>query len=145
MVFLVGEDNYCCTLSWYAGKIKRVCRSTLSAEALSLQEGLDAAIYHRAMLMEVYGDGSSFAPIDALTDNKSVFDALFSTSLVDDKRLRIDISAIQESLKKDEVRSVKWCPGELQLANCLTKRGAKSNELLQVLVSGQLPGIYSHY
>lgn len=37
-------------------------------------------------------------------DNKSVIDALNSTKLVDNKRLRVDISAISESLSRNEFK-----------------------------------------
>ena len=46
------------------------------------------------------------------------------------KRLRIDIGAIKESISQGEIRSIKWCPGKVQLANFMTKRGALSNQLL---------------
>jgi hypothetical protein len=34
---------------------------------------------------------------------------------------------------------VKWCPGKVQLANSMTKRGASGIELLNVLQKGKLP------
>lgn len=57
--------------------------------------------------------------IIAFVDNTSVVEALKSTKMVDDKRLRIDIAAIKE-IKNNNVL-VKWIPGKVQLANCLTK------------------------
>lgn len=39
---------------------------------------------------------SDKVPITAFVDNKSVVEALKSTQMVDDKRLRIDIAAIKE-------------------------------------------------
>ena len=58
--------------------------------------------------------------------------------MVDDKRLRIDISAIKESIQSGDVRSVQWCPGAVQLANPLTKRGAQCKLLLEVFQSGKM-------
>ena len=82
-------------------------------------------------------------PIIAFIDNKSVVDASYSTKLVDDKRLRIDLGAIKEYLDNGKVKAIRWCAGDKQLANCLTKRGASSHMLLQVIQSGLLdiPGI----
>ena len=68
----------------------------------------------------------------------SVVEAVHSTKMVDDKRLRIDISAIKESLQTNDVRSIQWCPGSVQLANSLTKRGAQSQPLLRIFQSGTL-------
>lgn len=76
-------------------------------------------------------------PITAFVDNKSVVEALKSTKMVDDKRLRIDIAAIKE-IKNNNVL-VKWIPGKVQLANCLTKRGADGMQLLNILQTGKMP------
>ena len=79
-----------------------------------------------------------FIPIDALIDNKSVVEAIHSTKVVNDRRLNIDISAIKQPLQSTEIHSIRWCPGSLQLANSLTKRGAQSHILLDTLQSGPL-------
>jgi hypothetical protein len=130
-VFLT-DGTLCCPLDWQANKIKRVVRSTLAAETLGLQEGFEATFYLQNLLKEIFG---ILVPIHAYVDNKSVIDAIHSTKLVDDKRLRIDIAALKESLCATEM-TVKWCPGDKQLSNCMTKRGASSYSLLSVLQSG---------
>ena len=138
LVLLVGEDGKCCTLTWHAGKIKRVVRSTIAAEALSLQEGLENGMFLRSHVEEMLGMKTGSIPITAFTDNKSVVQAVHSTSLVDDKRLRIDIGAIRESLKRGEIHAVKWCPGEMQMADCMTKKGAAGYKLLKLIQMGRL-------
>ena len=55
IVFLVGDNNACCPLAWHMGKIKRVVRSTIAAEALSLQEGLEEAVYVKTELGGMIG------------------------------------------------------------------------------------------
>ena len=62
---------------------------------------------------------------------------MYSTKSVDDKRLRIDLGAIKETICKDNV-IVKWIRGDLQLANSMTKRGASAKELLTTLYKGKL-------
>ena len=74
-------------------------------------------------------------PITAYVDNKSVVDAIHSTKVVDDKRLRIDIAALKENLAASEL-TVKWCPGDKQLSNCMTKKGASGYPLMSVMQSG---------
>ena len=137
VVFLVGERNGCCAISWQTNKIKRIVRSTLAAESLSFQVALEDAMFHRKLLMEILNLQSSVFPIIAFTDSKSLTEAVKSTKMVDDKRLRIDIAAIKQSPKDEDVE-LRWCPGAMQLANCLTKRGAQSNLLLEVLQTGKL-------
>ena len=136
IIFLVGNNKKCCPLSWNGNKIKRVVRSTIAAETLSLQEGIEDAIYLRDIIRQL--TKASELPIIAIVDNKSVVEAVHSTKMVDDKRLRIDIGAVKQSLEKREIQAVKWCPGNFQLANCMTKRGASGLQLLSVLHSGSL-------
>ena len=138
IVFLVGDKNKCCVLSWQAQKIKRVVRSSIAAETLSLQESLENAVYLRSLIEEILRITSCSIAIDAVVDNRSVVEAIHSTKFVDDKYLRINIAAIKESIQTGQVRSVRWCPGSIQLANVLTKRGAQSRLLLDILQSGQL-------
>ena len=73
--------------------IKRVVRSTLPAGTLSLQEGLETGYYHREMLKDILGLEQK-VKIEAYVDNRSAREAILSTRLVEDKRLRIDIAAI---------------------------------------------------
>ena len=122
IVWLVDHQGKCCPLSWHACKIKRVVRSTIAAETLSLQEGLECSFYYRKMIEDIFGISNKTVPIVAYVDNKSVIQAVYSTKLVDDKRLRVDIAAISESLARNEIQEIKWCPGKIHLADCLTKQ-----------------------
>ena len=138
IIWIMDKQGKCCPLFWQAKKIKRVVRSTLAAEALSLQEGLEASFYYRHMLEEILGVPNKSIDIYAFVDNKSVIESVHSTKLVEDKRLRIDIAALTESVNQGEVREIKWCSGQKQLANCLTKAGASGLSLLEILQTGQM-------
>ena len=138
IVWLMDNSGRCCPVTWNAHKIKRVIRSTLAAETLSLQEGLETAYYYRQMVEEILGLESKTIPIEAYIDNKSVIEAILSTRMVDDKSLRVDVAAIQELLKLHDINRIQWVPGHLQLANPMTKQGASGFSLLKVLQSGQM-------
>ena len=69
-----------------------VVRSTIAAEALNLQEGLESSYYYRKMIENILGLPSRSIPIIAYVDNKSVIEAVYSTKLVDNKCLRLDAS-----------------------------------------------------
>ena len=101
IIWLKDSNQKCCPLYWNANKIKRVVRSTIAAEALSLQEGLESGFYYRSMIENILSIASNTIPIVAYVDNKSVIEAVYSTKLVDDKRLRVDIAAISESLARN--------------------------------------------
>lgn len=137
VVWLADNQGKCCPLDWRTNKIKRVVRSTIAAEALSLQEGLECGYYYRQMLEDIMKLQRNTIPIIAHVDNKSVIDAVHSTKLVDDKRLRVDIAAISESLSRNEVKEIRWCPGKYHLADCMTKRGASGFNLLEVFHGGR--------
>ena len=141
IAFLVDNNQRCCPLIWQACKIKRVVRSTIAAETLSLQEGLEAVYYIQRLLLEILDMPVGSIPIVAFVDNKSVVQSIHSTSLVDDKRLRLDIAAIKQSIDKHEVSAINWCPSKAQLANCMTKRGASAYELLTVLHQGKINNV----
>ena len=75
--------------------------------------------------------------IEAIINNKSCLEAVNSTSLVEDKRLRREIASIRELLESKELQTVKWFPGDKQLADVLTKSGASNLKLMTVLHSGK--------
>ena len=136
LVFLVNQTSgNAAILDWQSNKVRRVVRSTLAAETLSLCEGLEAAIYLNGVLKELTG---MTVDIHAFIDNRSAVDAIRSTTSVDDKRLRRDISAIKQMLERGEVKTVHWVPGDQQLADVLTKRGVNGLKLLEVLHSGRI-------
>ena len=133
LVFLRDNSGNVCPLSWRANKIKRVVRSTLAAETLALQEGIDEGLYLRHLMSEILQQS---IPIDIYVDHKGVVDSIRSTKLVSDRKLRIDIASLKETLQ--EVRSVVWVPGPQQLANCLTKKGASCEDLHKIFTTGKL-------
>ena len=94
------------------------------------------------MLENILGIPHKTIPIIAYVDNKSVIEAVSSTNLVDDKCLRVDIAAISKSLARSEVSEIKWCPGNIHLADCMTKRSAVGYNLLNVLKDGRLTEDY---
>ena len=134
IIFIVDCEDRCAAISWKSNKIKRICRSTLAAETMALIEGLEECLYLKSVMEEL---GFNF-PITALVDSKSLHDAVYSTKLVDDKRLRIDIAALQQLCAKQMVHQIKWCSSEKMLANALTKHGAPTAQLLEVLRLGSL-------
>ena len=83
----------------------------------------------------------SSCPVICFVDNKSLHESIYSTKLVDEKRLRLDIAAFKQVISQGLIRQVNWCPAENQLADVLTKRGANPSSLLDVIQSGRLSGM----
>ena len=137
IVFLTDVSGKCIPLDWSANKVKRVVKSTIAAETLALANGIDTAIFTRRLISEMLGISETKIAIDAVIDNKSCLEAVYSTSLVEDKRLRREIASIQESIAKHEIKSVTWVPGDKQLCDVLTKSGVNNLKLLQVIQNGK--------
>ena len=140
LIFLVGENGICSLLSWQSKRLKRVVRSSLAAESLAMSDCVDAAIFIASMYKSImYGDQcSKCIPIEIVTDNRSLHDALYSKKFVTEKRLRIDIAAVKESLINGNISKITWVNANKQLADCLTKEGAPSYKLIEVLQANKI-------
>ena len=123
-------------LGWNSNKIKRVVGSTLAAEALSQRSALDHAIFLRAIFAEILGVNPLDILIVSYIDSNNLLEAASSTKFVDDKKLRLDIAQIQESVREENIE-IKWVKTHDMLADSLTKNGVNSSNLLQVLSSGR--------
>ena len=74
------------------------------------------------------------------TDNKSLYDALNTSHLLLDKRLRVDISTLQEMNGGGE-GSYYWVNSSQQLEDALTKKGASKVKLVDVLNMAHLDNL----
>ena len=139
VIFLVDQRGKCCPVEWKSNKIRRVCRSTLAAESYALHDGLGAAIIMKKALQEMFP--CIDFPISVKVDCKALIEALHSTSPVEEKLLRLTIAAIKQ-LAEEFNLCFSWIPGNLQLANGMTKRGASGADLLAALQSGCIDPTY---
>ena len=131
-IILLVDENGCANLiSWQSRKLKRICNSTLSAEALAAIEAVNAGLFFRELLMEVLLVENM--TLRVLTDNKSLTDTIALITVINDKRLRIDVASLRETIQLNFVEGLYWIPSALNLANPLTKQGASNNCLLDVL------------
>ena len=133
IALLVNDAQMCSPLSWRSGKIKRVVRSTIAAEALALIEGLEDGLYIQHAIKELL---DMTVPIIGFSDHRGLNEAVRSTKLTDDRRLRIDISAIKEMLKDGIVKEIRFCSSDEQLADSLTKKTSDNKRLLHCLQNG---------
>ena len=98
IIFLEGPDENYMPLAWQSRKLKRVVKSTLTAETLALQEAIELAIMIKCMLLDILKIeyNNKTLPIKCITDSKSLHDAVYSSKEVTEKRLRIELCAIRE-------------------------------------------------
>ena len=134
VIFLKDGEGRRCPVYWQSRKLRRVVKSTLSAETLALVECAEAASYISWIIRDIIKCHN--LAVHCLVDNRSLVEALNSSHSVEDRRLRIDIALLKDMLSRGEINSVSWVGTSEQLADCLTKRGASAQRLRAVL-SGQ--------
>ena len=94
-------------ISWSSTVIKRVCRSTLQAETMSLTKGIEAGMRLRAAIVDMRGqldmhdwEESSSSQMGHvwLTDCDSFYEHLISPQMnsIENKRLAIDLEALRQ-------------------------------------------------
>ena len=124
-----------CPIWWKSRKARRVAKSTIEAEALSVGEAMEGAIYFNYLWKEIVGGRKLEVIIK--TDSKTLMTAIKSSTGVSSKRLKIDIAAIKEAIELGEVEEVQWISGKGQVADILTKRGV-SEEMIRGYVESRM-------
>ena len=138
IIFLCDNDDNISPIHWQSRKSKCIVKSTLAAECLSLQEAAETALLIKTIFTEMMPSQGEPINIQCFTDNRSLKDSIYSTKTLQDKHLIIDMAIIKEMITTKEIESVSWIESELQLVDCLTKRGASATKLLDVLCNGKM-------
>ena len=112
--------------------------STLGAECLGLVDSIGDAVYTRNVLEEIlFNNTRSYQiPIHMYVDSKQLFSAISSNHMVTEKLLRINIAELKEMVSGNLNILLYWIPTKLMLSDCLTKIGASTQELQQVMENG---------
>ena len=142
LIFLSDSSGNSCLLNWKSKKINRVVHSTIAAECLSLVDCMGDACYIRNLIEEIlYKDArAKRIPIKIFVDSAQLKKAIYSSHLVTEKLLRINIAEIKQMILNDKTKiSVHWIKTANMLSDCLTKTGASSEKLCKVLESGFIP------
>ena len=139
-------------LEAYSGSIKRVCRSTLAAEANGFLAGAEAADFVRSLLLEILHPESRICDLESMyrkakvacfTDAKSLEQTLNKDAgQPSDKRVRILCAQIKELIgtndyEDDSSMYAHWTDTSTMLADVLTKLGCEREPLLVALETGQ--------
>ena len=133
-------------ITWSSNKVKRVVHSVFGAETLGCIDGAAAAINVRQQLSEILYNNprSDIIPIIGLVDSRQLTDHITSTKQCEDKRIRLDIAELQESVSIGEIDRITWIPTTDMLADCLTKKSACCKKLCESLESGYIEGLENH-
>ncbi len=136
---LVGEmekQSICHALSWISHKSKRPVKSVPAAEILAATEGIDegkmiAQAYSELMAMEI--------KMQLCVDSKDLFTSLSTQRNSIDRSIRGDVSSIRFEFQTGAVEKISRVPGNVNLADPLTKKDSQLSDLLQLtLYKGRL-------
>ena len=130
----IASGDQISPVSWFSKRIKRVVTNTLAAETLAMSEAVDSAYYISGLLSEILFENKHQIMIEGFTDNYSLHQAAHTMTSVKDRRLRIELGHIRESITKKEF-ILKWVPTSSQLSDVLTKEGVDSSSLLSHITS----------
>eukprot|EP00171_Calliarthron_tuberculosum_P004551 IDg4551t1 len=104
-------------IQWSSRKLRRVARSSSTAELLAAAEAIDTAIYLQELLNELL----YWHPMDFSTDSRSLFTLITTTKEPEERRNKIDIAAMRNAFDIGQLRSINWIPGYYLIADALTK------------------------
>ena len=133
-VILLSGGGYSFPVFWGAHRLRRVCNSSQSAEILSMNEGIGEADYVKQFIQEITGVELD---VDLTIDCKNAYGAVTSNTAPQVKAVRCQAQSVREALQLGEVKRIKLVTGKQQLADPLTKRGADSDRLLQLVQTGK--------
>ena len=117
VVFLCG-NNGAVPITWKSKNLERVTKSPMASETMTLAQSADAGHFVALMTKEIFG--LKTAPrVFCKTDNKSLEEHLKISKVIQDLRLRVDITRLQEMEKLGKIE-VQWVNKTHQLTDSLT-------------------------
>ncbi len=137
----------CWLVDWSSKKLKRAVRSSVAAETLAGQNGLDAIEMFQALLEETlrgitpkqFREMTPVHEAAVVIDSKGFYDAITrscsSQSVSVERRLQIDYAIAKETLNKQHITPY-WVNNLIMIADCLTKLKGDSRLLYELLESG---------
>ena len=126
----VVSKNKSSPLFWQSKRLSRTPRSTLSAETISMVDGMETALLAGKLISEILCDSKIPIPVEGVTDNYSLFEVAHTTTAPTEKRMRIELTILRETINQNEF-VLKWIDSPNQLADSLTKKGSDPRNLLR--------------
>ena len=112
-------------LNWKCKTIQQVCKSVISAETKSIEQGLEDSIYTSRIIYEIMtGKSDGHIPVEHKIYSKTHYDSNILTKPVKEKTIRHILSWIKQQIENfKNVSRIEWISNQLMLADILTKKG----------------------
>lgn len=123
-------------LFWSARKLRRVSRSSSTAELLAASDAASNLVYLQELIAEV-----SYRPLaEMLMDSRALVNLTTSIKEPAEQANKLDLAAIRERFTLESIHGIGWVPGHYNIADALTKDNRETAALLsKVLREGTYP------
>ena len=137
IVLLVDSTGRANILHYGSKRCRRVTRSVMAAELLSLVTGFDQAYTVRHIMEEILGRKLD---LDAYVDSRTTFNCVAKSASTLEKRLQIDVASLREAYTRGEIKNFGWVPGSMNPADGLTKRVilADKHPLIRLMIENKI-------
>lgn len=123
-------------LVWSSHKQRRVSYSSFGAEILAAAAADDRGYEVKRSIFSIFPE----SPLrhEIMVDSKALFETITTLHQGDDYRLRGTVARMRDLFESQELNSLRWIPGIMNVADALTKRNLKTSALLnQLLADGR--------
>lgn len=123
-------------LFWNARKLRRVARSSSTAELLAASDAASNLVYLQELIAEI-----SYRPLaEMLMDSRSLLNLSTSIKQPTEAANKLDLALLRESFHLQSICAYGWVPGHYNIADALTKDNRETSALLlKTLREGTYP------
>ena len=127
-----------CPIVWSSFKCQRVATSSYASELQAVFAAFDMACVLRTIGSELlHGHPCNKMQVDVRNDNLNIVNAIHGINAISqEKRLMATLMSLREMLMRNEVSTLKFIPGTVNLADVLTK-GTTGNDIVWLLTKNE--------
>ena len=106
-----------------------------------MAEALSDSLYIQKLITEMRtGEIQHFGeilPLTMYTDHQGLHLSVKEQPNVENGKVQVDLAIVREDLRRGWLCALKWISSEYQIADCLTKKGARADLLMRVMTTGR--------
>ena len=118
IIVLADGNNNANIVHFSSLKCKRVTRSILASELISLAHAFDHGAVIKATIEKIL---QIKIPLILATDSRSLYECLVKLGSTREKRLMVDLMCMRQSYERRMITEIKWIEGSANPADAMTK------------------------